>query len=49
MRLVYFRLDADWGMGGDLNRINPDRLYENNDPQSRDEMDIEITICLNCD
>lgn len=47
-RLVYFRLDADWGLGGDMNRLNSDDFYEPNDPESRDEMDFSGTYCLAC-
>lgn len=48
-RLIYIRLDSDWGYSGDVSRVNEDKLYEKNDHENGDDRpDIEIYHCEEC-
>jgi len=47
-RVFWFRLDADWGNGGDLTRLNPDEAYFSDDPTTRDEVDLDGKWCMDC-
>lgn len=48
-RLYHFRMDADWGTGGDLNRLNGPEHYKDGDPKDRHDIDIAVTICARCE
>jgi len=47
-RIYWFRLDSDWGTGGDLTRLNPDEAYLSNDPDMRTDIDLDGLWCMNC-
>lgn len=48
-RLYVFRQDADWGLGGDLTKLNGREHYGPDDPSDRDEVDIMVMLCAKCE
>ena len=45
-RMVNYRCDADWA--GEVNRVNADEHYLENDIDYGESYDIKCSICLNC-
>lgn len=50
-RVAFFRLDEDWGTGGDWSQVNEDSMYEKSDLEDfkyNNRKDVKCFCCYVC-